>query len=69
MNDITKTVNHVREYRNQFKMTQAQLAEIMGISRQSIISIENGRYMPKLILAFEFAKIFHCIIEDIFVID
>ncbi len=47
-------------------MTQAQLADRLGVSRQTVNSIENGRYLPSLPLAFELAAAFECAIEDLF---
>lgn len=69
MKDDIKIINHVSEYRIKYNMRQSELAEEMGISRQSISSIENGKYMPSLILAFKMAKIFDCFIDDLFVIE
>jgi len=47
-------------------MTQRQLAEASGVSRQSIISIERGRYVPSLPLALKLAEIFACPTDDLF---
>lgn len=49
--------------------TQQRLADELGVSRQTIISIEKGRYDPSLPLAFDIATAFGCRIEDIFVRD
>jgi transcriptional regulator, XRE family len=46
--------------------SQARLAEILGVSRQTIISIEKGRFDPALPLAFRLARTFDCSIEDLF---
>ncbi|MDR0936446.1 MAG: helix-turn-helix transcriptional regulator [Oscillospiraceae bacterium] len=45
---------------------QEQLAEAVGVSRQTIGSLENGRYNPSIILAFKLARYFNLKIEDIF---
>jgi len=58
--------NKLKEYREKKKMTQKKLAERTGVTRQTIISIENGRYIPSLPLAFKFAKTFKCKVEDLF---
>ena len=50
--------NQVREQRIQREMSQAELAAALGVSRQTIISIENGRYLPSLPLAFAIARFF-----------
>lgn len=47
--------------------TQDELAEQVEVSRQTIISLEKGKYNPSLVLAFKIAKVFECLIEDIFI--
>lgn len=59
-------VNHVRELREAHGWSQADLAERLGVSRQSINAIETGRYAPSLPLAFRIARLFHKSIETIF---
>lgn len=61
--------NHIRELRSQFNMTQEQLSEIVGVSRQSIIAIENQKYNPSLELAYKISKAFQKSIEDVFIFD
>ena len=58
--------NRLKEYREKNSLSQEKLAEKADVTRQTIISIENGRYVPSLVLALKFAKIFRCKIEDIF---
>lgn len=59
--------NNVRELRSQHDgMTQQTLAEMTGVSRQTIISIESNRYTPSLILALKIARSFNRVVEDIF---
>jgi putative transcriptional regulator len=58
--------NRVRELRGARDWTQAQLAERLGVSRQTVISIESGRYEPSLSLAFKIAGTFNLRIEDVF---
>ena len=50
-------------------LSQADLASAMGVSRQTINSIENGRYLPSLPLAFALAKYFQSSIEELFDVD
>lgn len=47
-------------------MTQEDLAQAVGVTRQTIISIESGRYTASLDLAYKIAKVFHLRIEDVF---
>ncbi len=58
--------NQLKELRTQFNLTQEQLADKVAVSRQTIISIENGKYNPSLILAYKIAKEFGCSIEEVF---
>jgi putative transcriptional regulator len=58
--------NRVKELRSARGWTQEQLAKAVGVSRQSINSIERNRYVPSLLLALTFAKVFGCSTEEIF---
>jgi putative transcriptional regulator len=58
--------NHVEELRRERAITQEELAEILDVSRQTISSLENGRYNPSIILAFKIARYFDLSIEEIF---
>ena len=61
--------NNIERERKARGLTQNALGELLGVSRQTIISIERGRYNPSLALAFQIARVFGCTIEDIFVYD
>ncbi|HEV7147658.1 MAG TPA: helix-turn-helix transcriptional regulator [Pedococcus sp.] len=61
--------NRVRELRLMGDLSQAQLGEAMGVSRQTVNSIENGRYLPSLPLAIALARYFHASVEQIFIPD
>lgn len=61
--------NIVQQLREEKKLLQRDLAEKLDVSRQTIISIENGRYNPSLELAFKLSKIFERPIEKIFVYE
>jgi len=58
--------NNVRELRTEKGWSQADLADKLTVSRQTINAIETGRYDPSLPLAFALAKLFKCRVEDIF---
>lgn len=58
--------NRLRVYRTMTNLTQGELAEQLGITRQTVIAIEKERYDPSLELAFKMAKLFRVSIEDIF---
>jgi len=61
--------NKVEEYRKQNNEKQEELANIVGVSRQTIISIEKGKYNPSILLAFKIAKHFDKSIEEIFIYE
>lgn len=58
--------NYVREMRAEFSWTQADLAEKLGVSRQTVNAIETEKYDPSLPLAFKIAKLFRKPVEEIF---
>ncbi|WP_306251059.1 helix-turn-helix transcriptional regulator [Parvularcula sp. IMCC14364] len=59
--------NHIRELRQARGWSQAALAEHLGVSRNSVNSIENGRFDPSLPLAFDIAEAFDLSIEEVFI--
>lgn len=61
-----EVLNRIRDFRISRDMTQDQLAHAVGVSRQSIISIERGRYTPSLFLALRFAQFFKCTTDELF---
>ena len=61
-----QVINQVKEIRLELGLTQEEMAKKAGVSRQSIISIEQGRYIPSLPLALKFAKIFQRPTDSIF---
>ena len=61
--------NRVKAFRTERGWTQEQLAERVGVSRQSVNSIERNRYVPSLPLALKFARVFERPTEDIFSLE
>lgn len=62
--------NNVRKYRFlKDEMTQRDLAKELGVSRQTIVAIEKGKYSPSLELAFKLSKVFNEKIDDIFYVE
>ena len=61
--------NRIREYRKGKKITQDDLARAVGVTRQTIISLENGKYDASLKLAHKIARYFETTIETIFVFE
>jgi putative transcriptional regulator len=58
--------NRVRDLRTEIGLSQGQLAEVMGVSRQTINSIEKERYVPSLPLALALARYFDSSVEEVF---
>lgn len=58
--------NRIEEIRNERGIKQDDFAKLMGVSRQTISSLENGRYNPSILLAYKIAKYFGMTIEEVF---
>lgn len=61
--------NRMKQFRKEKGISQEKMAEMLGVSRQTIISIERGRYNPSLPLAIQIARCFETIVEEVFFID
>ena len=61
--------NRLEELRKRRGMNQEEFAAILEVSRQTIGSLENGRYNPSILLAFKIANFFNMSIEDIFIYE
>lgn len=61
--------NRLKELRESFGMTQEQLGELVGASRQAINAIETEKFEPSIWLAYDISKAFNCLIEDIFLFE
>jgi len=61
--------NKIKVYRAMNNLTQEQLAEKIGVSRQTVIAIESDKYLPSLGLAFKISHLFKVCVEDIFIFD
>ncbi len=61
--------NRIEEMRNSAGVRQEELAKAMGVSRQTISSLENGRYNPSITLAYKIAKYFDRTIEEVFIFE
>ncbi len=58
--------NYVQKYRLQRSLTQEELAELAGVTRQTIIAIEKSNYTPSVLLALKIAKVFHVTVDKLF---
>ena len=61
--------NKIRVARAEVRMTQQQLADAIGVSRQTINAIESGKFVPSTVLALKMARLFDKSVEDIFQLD
>ncbi len=61
--------NRIEEIRNQKGIKQEELGKMLGVSRQTISSLENGRYNPSIMLAYRIAKLFDKTIEEVFIFE
>lgn len=65
---MEEVANNVQQYRKQKGTTQGDFAEAIGVTRQTVISIEKGNYTPSVLLALKIAKYFNVSVEKIFTI-
>ena len=61
--------NNIRVERAIKRMTQAQLAELIGVSRQTIVAIESEKYVPSTVLSLKIARVFDKRVDDIFELE
>ena len=61
--------NRIEEIRKEREIRQEEFAKAMGVSRQTISSLENGRYNPSIILAYKIAQYFGMTIEEVFIFE
>lgn len=61
--------NRIEEIRNRKGIKQDELSKMLGVSRQTISSLENGRYNPSIMLAYKIAKLFDMTIEEVFIFE
>jgi putative transcriptional regulator len=61
--------NRIQDLRKARKITQSELADAVNVTRQTIISLENGRYNASLVLAHKIAQFFESSIEEVFIFD
>ncbi len=61
-----KLTTRIREYRARDRMSQEELAQRVGVRRETIGNLENGKYNPSLKLAMDIAHVFQCTVEELF---
>ena len=62
-------INNVKRYRVELGITQQELGDLLKVSRQTIFSIETGKYVPSTILSLKISKIFNKSVEEVFVLE
>ncbi len=62
-------LNHIKDLREKNNISQGKLSELVGVSRQTINSLEKGRYNPSIELAFKLSKVFDKKIEEMFIYE
>ena len=62
-------INYVKRYRVELGITQQELGDLLKVSRQTIFSIETGKYVPSTILSLKISKIFNKSVEELFVLE
>lgn len=63
---MPKLITKIKEYRENLGMKQSELAELVGVRRETIVHLENGKYNPSLKLGMDIAKIFNTTVEKLF---
>lgn len=61
--------NKIKELREQLNLTQIDFGKMLDVSRQTVISLESGKYNPSLPLAYKIAKVFNKTIEEVFIFE
>lgn len=61
--------NHIRQHRARLDLTQQDLAERVGVRRQTILAVEKDRYVPSALLAFRIARVLEMRVDDLFELD
>jgi putative transcriptional regulator len=59
-------LNHIKQHRARLDLTQEALAEKVGVSRQTVIAIEKGKYAPSTVLSFKIAKVLGMKVDELF---
>ncbi len=59
-------LTNLKPYREKYNLKQADLAELVGVRRETIVNLEKGKYNPSLKLAMDIAKVFHTTVEELF---
>ncbi len=61
--------NRIKEFRQKHGITQEEFSDKVGVSRQTIVALEKGKYNPSVVLACRIAQLFNTVVEDIFIME
>lgn len=67
--EYTRVGNNLKSYRTLAGLTQEEMAKRIGVTRQTVIAMERGNYLPSVLLALRSARLFGCSVEDLFHVD
>lgn len=63
---MANIITKLKEFRKEMKISQQELAQLVGVRRETIVHLENNRYNPSLEMALKIAEIFDCHVEELF---
>ena len=63
---MANIITKLKEFRKEMKISQQELAQLVGVRRETIVHLENNRYNPSLEMALKIAQIFDCHVEELF---
>ena len=63
---MANIITNLKDWRKERKMSQQELAQLVGVRRETIVHLENNRYNPSLEMALKIADIFNCHVEELF---
>ena len=63
---MANIITKLKEFRKEMKISQQELAQLVGVRRENIVHLENNRYNPSLEMALKIAEIFDCHVEELF---
>jgi DNA-binding XRE family transcriptional regulator len=66
---MTIVTTRIKELRARYNLTQDDLADMVGVTRQTMLYLEKGKYNPSLVLAYKVAKALNATIEEVFIIE
>ena len=66
---MTIITTRIKELRARYNLTQDELADMVGVTRQTLLYLEKGKYNPSLVLAYKVAKVLKATIEEVFIIE